>query len=133
MTFQILQTGLNASQDDVFELGGAMPFSVETLSSAMNYFWESTSLKGRWAGEGVAPPLTLGYRDVVSILSQSAPWIAHMRDQTNRIGHFVVVASQIHDEVEILDPAIPGTSYSMGLDNFLDYWNYQVVHLKGNL
>lgn len=114
------------SQDAIFELGGGMPFSVETLSGTLN---SMTSPSGGWRGHGVQPPPDRDYGWVIQRLSEEGhPWIAHLRDPHARMGHFVVVAGRQCERIEILDPLAPGTAYEMTEQNFLEHWNYQIVY-----
>jgi hypothetical protein len=69
MIFQVLNVPDLPSQDQMFELGGAMVFSVETLSQAMNQVWESYSLEGRWVGQGIQPNIGSDYVMVIKVLA----------------------------------------------------------------
>jgi hypothetical protein len=127
--FRILGCGLNPSQDEISDAGGGAPFSITTLSSAMNHFWETASLHGRWAGEGVALP-DRSDTDLISTLTDAGPWIPYLYEFPNRLGHFVVVEKLTSQGVQILDPSTPGTVYTMDLRSFLGVWGYLAVHLR---
>src|SRR5437762_10525725 len=105
IAFQILRVPDLPTQNDISERGGGVPFSVQTLSIAMNEVWTNRGRSGAWLGQGIAPPLHHDYVSLVGVLGAFTPWIAHLREHYARIGHFVVVARLDGDHLEILDPA----------------------------
>jgi hypothetical protein len=128
IVFELLGLWPLPSQDELFETGGAMLFSVATLSSTMDWFWRGASRSGKWVGGFILPPDGVTYADAIPWLAR--PWIAHLREPMAKIGHFVVVVNQKGSALEILDPVEPGTSYTMDFESFMKYWNYESVYLR---
>src|SRR5258708_289849 len=96
------------TQDELYEFGGSMIFSVETLSIALN---ETRCCPGIWRGGAVQAPEGRDEESLLEVLVNNGPWIAHLREQAARVGHFVVVSSECDgDRLEILDPWEPGTA-----------------------
>lgn len=115
------------TQEDLFDLARLQPFTVEGLADAMNDS-ENPEDSRHWRGGSVEIEGAEG-ADLVEVLCQQGPWIAHLRLERERLGHWVIVERKINNEVHILDPEPPGTAYRMEIEAFLDYWTTQAVFL----
>jgi ABC-type bacteriocin/lantibiotic exporter with double-glycine peptidase domain len=128
--FQELGIAIKHSQDELFDIGGSEMFSGDSLAETMNEVSESSNLGDRWTGQFVAPSPGSDYFDVIRILTERGPWIAHLRERMAKYGHFVVVVAEGDNMICILDPAAPGTSYKMTTETFLGYWTWGAVYIN---
>jgi ABC-type bacteriocin/lantibiotic exporter with double-glycine peptidase domain len=125
MVLRALQVPDLPSQAALFELAGLRPFSVEYLADAMNDKDNSGQVR-LWRGGAIELPGADDHQ-ALDVLCQTGPWIAHLREEMERLGHFVVVERKVNHELHILDPAPDGTAYRMAIDTFLEHWNTQAV------
>src|SRR5882724_10200648 len=65
MVFDALGVPTVLTQDELFEKGGAMPFSVDTLADVMNEVCSSRGHTVAWIGRGVQPAPGRDYYDVI--------------------------------------------------------------------
>lgn len=114
------------TQEQLYQMAGAIPFSVDILAEVLNEVFEG--VEGEWRGQFVGLREGETYEEVVEILSRNR-WIAQLHEPMARLSHFVVVDAQQDNELIILDPAVPGTSYGMHFDDFLQSWTWGSVYL----
>lgn len=130
IAFDKLGISVSLSQNELFDMGGSEMFSGDSLAEMMNDVCKLLNAAIRWTGQFVVPPRGSDYREVIRRLNGRGPWIAHMREPMERVGHFVVVVGAVDNMVHILDPAAPGTSYRMAMDTFLEYWSWGAVYIE---
>jgi hypothetical protein len=126
IAFRMLAAQPLPTQDDLYEHAGRCACDVATLARAMNACSPASEASGvGWTGQAITYPDD-DFRALTLALAGSTPWIAHLRERAS-LGHFVVVERVTLQEVRILDPWHPGTRYPMLLDDFVKYWNLQLV------
>ncbi len=108
------------SQADLMEQLGAPAVTLE-LAGVLN----QRSGVERWRSAQVNVP-DMGGRNAVEALGDLGSWVAEFREVGVRIGHAVVVDGLKDNTLRIRDP-FDGTSYTMKLDDFLEYWSWTAV------
>jgi ABC-type bacteriocin/lantibiotic exporter with double-glycine peptidase domain len=115
------------SQDELYDLAGGRPYTVTSLADTLNEICQYP--ESQWRGQFCGLREGETYDDIIEILSRR-PWIAQMQEPLV-LSHLVLVEGRVNNELHILDPADPGTSYRMQSSAFLQYWTLGAVHLVG--
>lgn len=105
--------------DLLAELGS--PTITADLAGALNGLLET----GAWRGAALDVP-AMGGRRTITALSTTGSWVAELYSFGARLAHAVVVDGMTGDMLRIRDP-FEGTSYRMGVDDFLSYWSWTAV------
>jgi hypothetical protein len=88
------------------------PTDVETLARALGKGW-----KGGYVGPENLPKL----------FGTGRPFVAELKELSNKLGHLVVVDGVKDGQVLIRDPAAGGSTYRMVMEEFKRVWNGNAV------
>lgn len=114
------------TQSELHDLSGGLGFHERGLAAVLNEICPVPD--GTWVGGFYDDDVAgLSYEKIISSLSENS-WIAQIQEPQVR-AHWVVVDAYVDSKIYIRDPAQPGNSYKMRLNDFLVCWSGIAVHL----